>query len=70
MTRRNFNWNYNTAHPLGQSHVRDQREDSLAFVREQAMLDNVTAKRRLQERQRERNEFFERNPHLLRNIHD
>lgn len=67
---RNFNWNYTTAHPLGESHVKDARRDEQMFNRETAVLDNAAAKAKLRERQRERHEFFQRNPYLLENCHD
>lgn len=64
MSRRNFNWNFRTAHPLGESSVKDNQREERMFAREQANLTNEQAKARQIARQRERHDFFLRHPHL------
>jgi hypothetical protein len=70
MTKRNFNWHYNTAHELGRSHVSDQREEEIVRVQMDAASTSRNPRTASHfERQRERHEFFAKNPHLLTNIH-
>lgn len=70
MNKRAFNWDYKTAHSLGQSHVADQRDAEQLRVLEEATNPRYSPRNASHfERQRERHEFFDRNPHLLTNIH-
>lgn len=56
MTRRTFNWNYHTAHELGQSHVADQSSEEAAFVQDTASLDPKAYRAAYRKRQQGRDE--------------
>lgn len=62
MTRRNFNWAYRTAHPLGRSHVVDSKAEEREFIIRSAVETNEKAKALLRARQQERLDFFKRHP--------
>ena len=69
---RNFNWNYQTAHAYGHSHVRDDAEDEREFVQRTAMMSGREYRAALKQRQAERiHEAISghSNPDLLPNIY-
>ena len=69
MTKKNFNWYYNTAHEAGRSSVKDDAQDHKLFVRDTAIMGAKAYRAALKERQQERLSFAKANPMLLDNIH-
>lgn len=66
---RNFNWNFNTCHPCGTTHVHDTQQEAIAAARGMYLTDEPLRSTRvstlayIEELEREKS----RNPHLLEN---